>query len=107
MAKLGYDDVHFTVLVRLPFARGDFVDPHPVGCERIRCSFGMLTGCQSEWTSEKDRELWEILSRSSAKAQDLDCKLIKTRNIPVFAEIHKGTHCTCCERFRDPNSADC
>ena len=26
------DDVHYTVLIRLPFPRGDFVDPPPVSC---------------------------------------------------------------------------
>ena len=49
------NDVHYTVLVRLPFERGEFVDPPPV-----------------EWNAEKDRELWDLLSRSSAKGQDLD-----------------------------------
>ena len=28
--ELDHDDTHFTVLVRLPFNRGDFVDPPPV-----------------------------------------------------------------------------
>lgn len=48
-------DVHYTVLVRLPFARGEFVDPPPV-----------------EWNAGRDRELWDLLSRSSAKGHDLD-----------------------------------
>ena len=27
----GSNDIHYTVFVRLPFARNDFVDPPPVG----------------------------------------------------------------------------
>ncbi|KAL1644212.1 uroporphyrin-III C-methyltransferase [Diplodia intermedia] len=38
--------VHYTVLVRLPFARGDFVDP-----------------AQVEWDVTKDQALWKIISR--------------------------------------------
>ncbi|KAH7057305.1 hypothetical protein B0J12DRAFT_409289 [Macrophomina phaseolina] len=38
--------VHYTVLVRLPFARGDFVDP-----------------AQVEWDATKDQALWKIISR--------------------------------------------
>lgn len=41
-------DVHYTVFIRLPFARGDFVDPEPV-----------------EWDGVKDRALWKIVSKSS------------------------------------------
>ncbi|CAG8958612.1 hypothetical protein HYFRA_00009929 [Hymenoscyphus fraxineus] len=38
----------YTVFIRLPFPRGDFVDPPPV-----------------EWGAAKDEALWEILSKSS------------------------------------------
>ena len=31
-ALVNEDDVHYTVLVRLPFPRGDFVDPPAVSC---------------------------------------------------------------------------
>ncbi|KAL3487154.1 hypothetical protein BJX62DRAFT_246192 [Aspergillus germanicus] len=44
----------FTVLIRLPFSRGDFVDPPPV-----------------EWNAAKDQALWDILSRPS-KGNDID-----------------------------------
>ncbi|PGH13278.1 hypothetical protein AJ80_06388 [Polytolypa hystricis UAMH7299] len=47
---------HFTVLVRVPFPRGDFVDPPPV-----------------EWNALKDRALWDVLSRPS-KGRDIDCE---------------------------------
>ncbi|KAL8718111.1 MAG: hypothetical protein Q9225_004717 [Loekoesia sp. 1 TL-2023] len=41
-------DTHFTVFIRCPFPRGDFVDPPPVN-----------------WDSGKDQTLWDILSRTS------------------------------------------
>ncbi|KAI9374083.1 hypothetical protein BJX61DRAFT_344831 [Aspergillus egyptiacus] len=49
----------FTVLVRLPFPRGDFVDPPPV-----------------EWDAAKDQALWDILSRPSSKTNDIDWKAL-------------------------------
>ncbi|PGH12643.1 hypothetical protein AJ79_04141 [Helicocarpus griseus UAMH5409] len=49
-------DPHFTVFIRLPFPRGDFVDPPPV-----------------EWGVAKDHALWDILSRPS-KGNDIDCQ---------------------------------
>lgn len=45
---------HFTVFIRLPFARGDFIDPPPV-----------------VWSAAKERELWDELSKSS-KEQEID-----------------------------------
>ncbi|KAL2867029.1 multidomain presynaptic cytomatrix related protein [Aspergillus lucknowensis] len=48
----------FTVLIRLPFPRGDFVDPPPV-----------------EWDAAKDQALWDILSRPS-KSNDIDWKAL-------------------------------
>ncbi|KAI9829399.1 MAG: hypothetical protein M1819_006336 [Sarea resinae] len=49
-------DVHFTVLVRVPFPRGDFVDPLPIA-----------------WDAAKDRALWQILSQAS-RSSDIDWK---------------------------------
>ncbi|KAH0543797.1 hypothetical protein FGG08_001980 [Glutinoglossum americanum] len=49
-------DTHFTVFVRLPFARNGFIDPAPV-----------------DWDASKDRALWKILSRAS-RSSDLDWK---------------------------------
>ncbi|EER45755.1 conserved hypothetical protein [Histoplasma capsulatum H143] len=49
-------DPHFTVFIRLPFPRGDFVDPPAV-----------------EWTVSKDHALWDILSRPP-KGNDIDWK---------------------------------
>ncbi|KAK2757263.1 hypothetical protein FQN54_004777 [Arachnomyces sp. PD_36] len=51
-------DPHFTVFIRLPFPRGDFVDPPPV-----------------DWNASKDQELWDILSRPS-KGNDIDWKAL-------------------------------
>ncbi len=39
---------HFTVFVRLPFNRGDFVDPPPVA-----------------WSAAKERALWDVISKQS------------------------------------------
>ncbi|KAG7008713.1 hypothetical protein G7Y79_00004g012970 [Physcia stellaris] len=44
----------FTVFVRLPFPRGDFVDPPPV-----------------QWSFAKDTALWDIISKAS-NGKDLD-----------------------------------
>ncbi|MCJ1468936.1 hypothetical protein MMC07_007566 [Pseudocyphellaria aurata] len=48
------ESCHFTLFIRLPFPRGDFVDPPAVS-----------------WDSEKDRELWDELSRAS-KSREVD-----------------------------------
>jgi hypothetical protein len=50
-------DTNFTVFIRLPFPRGDFVDPPPV-----------------EWNTAKDNALWDILSRPSKG--DIDWKAL-------------------------------
>ncbi|KAF2674647.1 hypothetical protein BT63DRAFT_16516 [Microthyrium microscopicum] len=42
--------VRYTLIVRLPFARGDFVDPQPVN-----------------WDAAKDRKLWKLISRTGTK----------------------------------------
>ncbi|PSS12267.1 hypothetical protein M430DRAFT_21367 [Amorphotheca resinae ATCC 22711] len=47
-------DPSYTVIVRLPFPRGDFVDPPSV-----------------EWDAAKDKALWKILSKAS-KNSDID-----------------------------------
>lgn len=44
----------FTALIRLPFPRGNFVDPP-----------------QAQWDGEKDRQLWKVISKSS-KTSDLN-----------------------------------
>ncbi|KAJ5820324.1 autophagy protein 29 [Penicillium riverlandense] len=54
-------DSKFTVFIRLPFPRGDFVDPPPV-----------------EWNASKDQALWDILSRPS-KGDDIDWKALADR----------------------------
>lgn len=40
--------VHYTCFVRLPFPRGEFVDPPPV-----------------EWDTIKDKALWKLISKTS------------------------------------------
>ena len=52
-SKIG-PDCHFTVFIRLPFPRYDFVDPPPVA-----------------WDSLKDRALWDILYRAE-KGREVD-----------------------------------
>ncbi|EPS26833.1 hypothetical protein PDE_01772 [Penicillium oxalicum 114-2] len=50
--------VNFTVFVRLPFPRGEFLDPPPM-----------------EWNAAKDQALWDMLSRPS-KGNDIDWKAL-------------------------------
>ncbi|KAF2397540.1 hypothetical protein EJ06DRAFT_533143 [Trichodelitschia bisporula] len=47
-------EVHYTLLIRVPFARGSFQDPQQV-----------------EWDAHKDRKLWKIISKN-AKEGDLN-----------------------------------
>ncbi|KAH8802669.1 hypothetical protein F5884DRAFT_802672 [Xylogone sp. PMI_703] len=51
----------YTVFVRLPFPRGDFIDPPPV-----------------EWDDTKDKSLWKVLSKAS-KNSDIDWRELATR----------------------------
>jgi Atg29 N-terminal domain len=47
---------HFTVFIRLPFRRGEFVDPPPVS-----------------WSAAKERALWEVISRQGqSKGNEID-----------------------------------
>lgn len=50
----GRPQVHYTCLIRLPFARGDFVDPPIV-----------------DWDAAKDKALWKIISKTS-NSKDLN-----------------------------------
>ncbi|EXJ86621.1 hypothetical protein A1O3_03574 [Capronia epimyces CBS 606.96] len=52
---------HFTVFIRLPFNRGDFIDPPPVA-----------------WSAAKERALWDILSRQ-AKGNEIDWRSLSER----------------------------
>ena len=52
---------HYTVLIRLPFNRGDFVDPPPVA-----------------WSNAKERALWDIMSRQP-KNSEVDWKALAER----------------------------
>lgn len=54
-------DPSYTVFIRLPFARGDFVDPLSV-----------------EWDASKDKALWKILSKAS-KNSDIDWNELATK----------------------------
>ncbi|QSZ32410.1 hypothetical protein DSL72_001984 [Monilinia vaccinii-corymbosi] len=54
-------DPSYTVFVRLPFPRGDFVDPPDV-----------------EWDAAKDKALWKILSKAS-KNSDIDWTALATK----------------------------
>ncbi|KAJ6114921.1 hypothetical protein N7486_000699 [Penicillium sp. IBT 16267x] len=56
--KTEHKDTNFTVFIRLPFPRGDFVDPPPV-----------------EWNAAKDQALWGVLSQPS-KGDDIDWKAL-------------------------------
>ncbi|KAJ5256662.1 hypothetical protein N7478_012766 [Penicillium angulare] len=51
-------DTNFTIFIRLPFPRYQFIDPPPV-----------------EWNAIKDQALWDILSRPS-KGDNIDWKIL-------------------------------
>jgi hypothetical protein len=60
----------YTVFIRLPFPRRDFVDPPSVSHSLFpnpKLTF------QVEWDPAKDKALWKILSKAS-KNSDIDCK---------------------------------
>ena len=48
-------NTNFTVFIRCPFPRGDFIEPPPVN-----------------WGTGKDQILWDILSKTS-KGREIDC----------------------------------
>ncbi|OAP59478.1 hypothetical protein AYL99_06776 [Fonsecaea erecta] len=52
---------HFTVFIRLPFNRGDFVDPPRVA-----------------WSAAKERALWDVMSRQS-KNNEIDWKALSEK----------------------------
>ncbi|KAE8355119.1 hypothetical protein BDV28DRAFT_57917 [Aspergillus coremiiformis] len=56
-------DTNFTVFIRLPFPRANFVDPPPAS---------------AEWNAAKDQALWDVLSRPS-KGDDIDWKALAER----------------------------
>lgn len=63
---------HFTVFVRVPFNRGQFFDPQPVGVPIIVRVATFLILRQVAWNASKEKELWEIISRQS-KSNEINC----------------------------------
>lgn len=68
----------YTVYIRLPFPRGDFVDPPPVSdpslCRHIPSPILIdLHSHQVKWDASKDESLWKILSGVSKT--EIDCEL--------------------------------
>jgi len=70
-------DVHYTVLIRLPFPRGDFVDPPSVRSHKLYIFNAHVDYQMVGWNPGKDQELWDLLFRASAKGHDLDCMLFQ------------------------------
>lgn len=64
----------YTVFVRLPIPRGDFIDPPPVRAGSRRSAISLLTtpSAQVHWDATKDEALWKILS--GATQNDIDCE---------------------------------
>lgn len=84
---------HFTVFIRLPFPRGDFVDPPPVSTTQKGAALSLINIPQIDWDSSKDRALWDILSRAP-KGREADCTNFSTLNIfPQVANDYQGKHC--------------
>ena len=65
-------DSHFTVFIRLPFPRGDFVDPPPVSLPFLFVPTCMADLWKIDWDAAKDRALWKILSNAS-KGSEIEC----------------------------------
>lgn len=68
----------YTVYIRLPFPRGDFVDPPPVSDPKPvpACSITILINIlshQVKWDASKDESLWKILS--GVAKTEIDCEL--------------------------------
>ncbi len=57
-------DMKYHVYVRLPFKRGDFVDPRPVSWSRLIARRWSETKLhlQAEWDETKSEALWSIIS---------------------------------------------
>ena len=68
------ENVHYTVFIRLPFPRGDFVDPPSVSFRFSRSCANVADGWQVDWNANKDRELSDLLSKATAKGRDIDCE---------------------------------
>ena len=68
------DNVHYTVFIRLPFPRGDFVDPPSVSFQVSRYGADSANAKQVDWNANKDRELSDLLSKATAKGRDIDCE---------------------------------
>ena len=68
------DNVHYTVFIRLPFPRGDFVDPPSVSVSGPRYRPNSANREQVDWNANKDRELSDLLSKATAKGRDIDCE---------------------------------
>jgi Atg29 N-terminal domain len=64
---------HFTVFVRLPFNRGEFVDPPPVLAQIVLGNRTLLMLSQVSWNAAKEKGLWEIISRQS-RSNELNCR---------------------------------
>lgn len=66
-------EIRYTALIRLPFPRGDFVDPPQV-----------------DWDATKDKALWKIISQSP-KTSDLDCGLYQLHALlSPLTDFHIG-----------------
>lgn len=94
------DEPTYTVFVRVPIPRRDFVDPPPVSCCDMRALSlaDMLTAAivQVNWDSSKDDALWKILS--GAAQTEIDCKLLIPIYRPESANALQGMRCTSVRR---------
>ncbi|KAI4755353.1 hypothetical protein E4T52_08305 [Aureobasidium sp. EXF-3400] len=70
--------VHYTCFIRLPFSRGDFVDPPQKRLDGLFLMFKKV-----DWNSTKDRALWKIISKAS-NSKELDY-LLGSRSLSPFS----------------------
>lgn len=67
-------ETRYTVFIRVPIPRGDFVDPPTVRSLHAFLIDVLMFG-KVHWDSSKDRSLWKVLS-SASKGSEIDCKCL-------------------------------
>ncbi|RKF58732.1 Autophagy-related protein 29 [Golovinomyces cichoracearum] len=74
--NMASDDAQYIVFIRVPFPRGNFVDPPPVITTSL--IFEASLSKQVDWNAAKDKQLSKILSNTSRKS-DIDWNNLATK----------------------------
>lgn len=79
----------YHVYVRLPFNRGDFVDPGTVSRTVQSDKTSLTISSKVNWDEKKSEALWSILSDSSLA--DVDCQYFPPYPTASLLTIQTGT----------------